>query len=101
MSLQPDPPVRRRIDPSPKAVRHAAVLTGQGRAVPTPVGQRELWEEVFSPRLDGSSLAKALFLRAGITTRHTAVDPRIDDLSHWTTGTRSPAPVTPPRGWTS
>jgi predicted naringenin-chalcone synthase len=94
---RPEPPTRRRIDQPADVVRHAAVLTGQGRAVPTAVGQREMWEEVFSPRLAGSSLAKALFLRAGITTRHTAVDPRVEDLSHWTTGTRMVRYVTEAR----
>jgi predicted naringenin-chalcone synthase len=93
-----DRPARRRIGRPAPAVRHAAVLTGQGRAVPTAIGQREVWDEVFSPRLGGDSLARALFLRAGITTRHTAVDPRVDDVSHWTTGARMRRYVTEARG---
>lgn len=91
-------PTRRRIGPPAPIVQHSAVLTGQGRAVPTAVGQEEIWDQVFSPRLGGSSLARALFLRAGITTRHTAVDPRMDDVSHWTTGERMRRYVTEARG---
>ncbi len=88
---------RRRIEAPAPAIRHAAVLTGQGRAVPTAIGQEEIWNEVFSPRLGGSSLAKALFMRAGISTRHTAVDPRVDDVSHWNTGERMRRYVTEAR----
>jgi len=88
---------RRRIGLPVLAPRHAAVLTGQGHAVPTAVGQEEIWNDVFSPRLGGNSLARALFLRAGITTRHTAVDPRVDDVSHWTTGDRMVRYVTEAR----
>jgi predicted naringenin-chalcone synthase len=89
---------RRRIGRPEPAIRHAAVLTGQGRAVPAAIGQQEIWDDVFSPRLGGNSLARALFLRAGISTRHTAVDPRVDDVSHWTTGDRMRRYVTEARG---
>ena len=91
-------PARRRIGRPVPAVQHAAVLTGQGRAVPVAIGQREIWDEVFSPRLGGNSLARALFLRAGITTRHTAVDPRVEDVSRWTTGDRMSRYVVEARG---
>jgi predicted naringenin-chalcone synthase len=98
---QPESPsraARRRIGTIAPAVRHAAVLTGQGRAVPAAIGQEEIWDQVFSPRLGGNSLARALFLRAGITTRHTAVDPRVDDVSQWPTGDRMRRYVTEARG---
>ena len=95
--LQPGP-ARRRIARSVPAVRHAGVLTGQGRAVPAAIDQQEIWDEVFSPRLGGNSLARALFMRAGISTRHTAVDPRVEDVSHWTTGARMRRYVTEARG---
>jgi alkylresorcinol/alkylpyrone synthase len=91
-------PARRRIGVSAPAIRYPAVLTGQGRAVPTAIGQEEIWNDVFSPRLGGNSLAKALFLRAGISTRHTAMDPRQDDVSHWSTGDRMRRYVTEARG---
>ena len=63
-----------------------------------PLGQREIWDDVFSHRLGGSPLAKAIFLRAGIGTRHTVVDPRVTDVSGWTTGQRMQAYVELARG---
>lgn len=92
------PRARRRIGQPVPAVRSAAVLTGQGHAVPAAIGQEEIWNDVFSHRLGGNSLARALFLRAGITTRHTVVDPRVDDVSHWSTGDRMRRYVTEARG---
>ena len=76
----------------------AAVVTGQGRAAPAPVPQQEIWDEVFSPRLGGSALARAIFLRAGIGSRHPAVDPRVTDVSDWTTERRMDRYVTEARG---
>jgi predicted naringenin-chalcone synthase len=72
----------------------AAVLTGQGRAAPAPVPQQEIWDEVFSARLGGSPLARAIFLRAGISTRRPSVDPRETDVSDWTTERRMTRYVT-------
>ena len=95
----PEPaPARRRLPPTASLPRHAAVLTGQSLAVPIPISQREVWDDVISPRLGGNSLAKAIFLRAGITTRHAAVDPRATDVSGWTTGERMRRYVTEARG---
>lgn len=94
------PPVRaarRRLERPEAAARASAVLTGQGRAVPTRVGQLQMWDEVFSPRLGGNSLARAIFLRAGISSRHTAVDPRETDVSDWPTGERMRRYVTEAR----
>ncbi len=88
---------RRRLGRPEPARSHSAVLTGQGLAVPAAIGQREAWDEVFAPRLANSSLAKAIFLRAGISTRHTAVDPRQTDVSGWTTGERMRRYVTEAR----
>ncbi|GAA3617210.1 hypothetical protein GCM10022223_37220 [Kineosporia mesophila] len=67
---------------------HRAVITGQSQAVPQPIAQNELWDDVFSPRLGGNRVARQIFLRAGITTRHAAVDPRETDVSGWSTGDR-------------
>jgi predicted naringenin-chalcone synthase len=92
------PPARRRLGTTRSAAQHAAVLTGQGLAVPIPISQQEAWDDVISPRLGGNSLAKAIFLRAGITTRHAAVDPRLTDVSGWTTGERMRRYVSEARG---
>ena len=84
----PDPRPRRRLAETKPAAVHSAVLTGQGLATPMALSQREIWDDVMSPRLAGNSLAKAIFLRAGISTRHSALDPRVTDVSGWTTGQR-------------
>jgi predicted naringenin-chalcone synthase len=78
---------------------HRAVLTGQGRAVPKPVPQEEIWEEVFAPRLNSDRIARHIFRHAGITTRHAAVDPRDTDVSGWSTGDRMRRYVTEARSF--
>ena len=70
------------------ATLSAAVLTGRGTAVPEPMPQREVWEEFFGPRLGGDRLAERLFMGCGITTRHAVADPRVTDVSSWSTGER-------------
>ncbi|GAB3237916.1 type III polyketide synthase [Kineosporia babensis] len=67
---------------------HRAVITGHGEAVPEPFGQEEIWDEVFARDLNGDRVARQIFLRAGITTRHASVDPRRTDVSGWSTGDR-------------
>ncbi|GAB6901397.1 type III polyketide synthase [Kineosporia succinea] len=74
-----------------------AVITGQGRAAPEPIAQEEIWEQVFAPRLNGDRVARQIFLRAGISTRHAAVDPRLVDVSGWSTGDRMRRYVTEAR----
>jgi predicted naringenin-chalcone synthase len=93
----PAPGRRRLPDTGPARAQHAAVVTGQGLAVPTPISQQEIWDDVISPRLSGNSLAKAIFLRAGISTRHAAVDPRELDARGWSTGDRMRRYVTDAR----
>jgi predicted naringenin-chalcone synthase len=89
---------RRRLAETGPMARHSAVLTGQGTAVPLAISQRDSWDQVFAARLGGSPLAKAIFLRAGIETRHTVLDPREQDVSGWTTGERMAAYVELARG---
>jgi len=88
---------RRRLRETRRPATHLPVLTGQGLAVPDRIGQQEAWDEVFSPRLGGNSLARAIFLRAGITSRHTAADPRQTDVSGWSTQQRMRHYLTPAR----
>ncbi len=76
---------------------HRAVITGQGQAVPEPVAQEEIWSEVFAPALNGDRVARQIFRRAGITTRHASVDPRVTDVSGWSTGDRMRRYVTEAR----
>ncbi|WP_322761456.1 type III polyketide synthase [Frankia sp. Cr2] len=67
---------------------HTAVLTGQGRAFPPPMGQLALWDDVFARHYSGNPTARRIFLGCGVNTRHGVVDPRVEDVSEWTTGTR-------------
>lgn len=57
-------------------------------AVPEPVDQAALWQDVFAARYGGSLRAAGLWASAGVTTRHAVVDPRTEDVSGWGTGAR-------------
>ena len=65
-----------------------ATLSGSGFALPPLMRQDELWQEFFSEHYGGSRVAARAWERAGVTTRHGVADPRIEDLSGWSTGER-------------
>src|SRR5690349_5832767 len=67
-----------------------AVLAGLGIAHPAPVAQDELWETFFSRHYAGvqRALANRIFRNSGVTTRHGAVSPLVEDVSGWSTGKR-------------
>lgn len=65
-----------------------AVLAGVGHAVPPSVSQRALWDGFFRHHYTGSPVARRLFARAGVHTRHAAVNPLVEDVSDWGTGAR-------------
>ena len=50
--------------------------------------QQGLWDDFFDHHYAGSGLARRVWASSGITTRHGVVDPRIEDVSSWTTGAR-------------
>ena len=68
----------------------AAVISGVGVSVPSPVSQERLWEEFFAAHYGGSArrLAERLFTNAGVITRHAAVNPLLEDVSGWSTARR-------------
>jgi predicted naringenin-chalcone synthase len=66
---------------------HAAVV-GFGSAFPGEMPQDDLWTGFFSRHYGGSRLAAKLWERSGVRTRHGVADPRIEDLSAWSTGER-------------
>ncbi|MGP4002932.1 type III polyketide synthase [Streptomyces sp. 8N706] len=76
----------------PVGLRAAArpVLTGSAHALPgIGIRQDEIWKEFFEEHYDGAPLAHRIFESSGITTRHTAVDPRSErDVPSWSTGQR-------------
>jgi alkylresorcinol/alkylpyrone synthase len=47
-----------------------------------------LWDDFFDHHYQGSGLARRVWAASGITTRHGVVDPRVEDVSSWSTGAR-------------
>jgi len=50
--------------------------------------QQALWDEFFAQHYDGSDLAERIWRKTGIEQRHGVVDPRVQDVSSWSTGER-------------
>jgi predicted naringenin-chalcone synthase len=50
--------------------------------------QDELWRDFFSAHYGDSRLASVLWHRSGVRTRHGVADPRVEDVSGWSTGAR-------------
>lgn len=65
-----------------------AVVTGRGRALPDSVSQQDLWDGFFAARLGGLRFARRTFFGAGISRRHPAVNPLVEDVSQWSTAER-------------
>lgn len=65
-----------------------AVITGFGSAFPPAVDQEAVWEGFFATHFTGRRGARYLWRSAEVEQRHAAVDPRSEDLSRASTGTR-------------
>jgi alkylresorcinol/alkylpyrone synthase len=65
-----------------------AVITGAGFAVPSAMDQAGLWTDFFAGHYDGDRVAERIFSSSAITTRHGVADPRVVDVSSWSTGQR-------------
>jgi len=65
-----------------------ARITGSGHAVPGGMDQEQLWEEFFERHYDGNRTARRVWSSSGVATRHGVVDPRVEDVTRWSTGTR-------------
>ncbi|HSP37251.1 MAG TPA: 3-oxoacyl-[acyl-carrier-protein] synthase III C-terminal domain-containing protein [Frankiaceae bacterium] len=80
--------VLQRPDPD-LAVRPARpAITGFGSAVPGEMDQDGLWRDFFAEHYRTRPVARRIFASAGVTMRHGAVDPRVEDVSGWGTGAR-------------
>ncbi len=66
----------------------AAVVTGAGFAVPDAMDQAGLWSDFFHGHYGGDRVAERVFASSAITTRHGVADPRLVDVSSWSTGRR-------------
>ena len=67
-----------------------ARIAGLGVAHPPPVNQNELWHGFFAGHYAGvaSGLAKRIFAHSGVTSRHGAINPLVEDPSSWPTSVR-------------
>jgi predicted naringenin-chalcone synthase len=70
--------------------RVGAAVAGVGLAYPPTLAQEDLWEGYFKDHYAGvqAALARRIFAHAGVRTRHSVVDPALEDLSGWSTGAR-------------
>src|ERR1700759_3512365 len=50
--------------------------------------QAGLWDDFFCRHYAGDPLAERIFASSAITTRHGVADPRVVDVSSWSTGLR-------------
>ncbi len=75
------------MSPGPAA---APVVAGIGTAFPGRMDQAELWSGFFTRHFGGrqQALAERIFANAGVTTRHGAVNPLLEDASSWPTSKR-------------
>jgi alkylresorcinol/alkylpyrone synthase len=73
------------VNPSAPA---AARITGAASAVPPSREQEELWTGFFAGHVNGGRWAHRIFTSAGVSRRHPAVDPTVEDISSWSTGAR-------------
>jgi alkylresorcinol/alkylpyrone synthase len=68
-------------------------ITGFGTAFPGEMDQEGLWRDFFAEHYSSciprtGAVARRIFASAGVTRRHGAVDPRVEDVSSWGTGAR-------------
>lgn len=59
-----------------------------GSSFPPSLDQQQAWDEFFSGHYSDSRLARRVWRMAGVDRRHSAVDPRVEDLSGASTGAR-------------
>jgi predicted naringenin-chalcone synthase len=65
-----------------------AAIAGLGWAVPTEAGQEEAWDLFFAEHYADVPLARRIWERSGVETRHGAVVPFKEDVSSWGTEAR-------------
>jgi alkylresorcinol/alkylpyrone synthase len=71
-----------------------ARISAVASAVPGAMEQARLWREFFAGHYSDNRVARQVFATSRITTRHGVVDPRVEDLSAWSTGARMSRYVT-------
>jgi alkylresorcinol/alkylpyrone synthase len=66
----------------------SAAIAGLGWAVPTEATQEEAWDLFFAEHYAGVPLARRIWERSGVETRHGAVLPFKEDVTEWGTEAR-------------
>ncbi len=66
----------------------SAIITGHGQALPPAMSQQGLWDGFFREHYGDARVARTVWEKAGITTRHGVVNPVEEDVSGWGTGAR-------------
>jgi alkylresorcinol/alkylpyrone synthase len=65
-----------------------ARIVGHGQALPAAVDHAAVWDEFFADHYARNRTAERVWRTAGITTRHAVIDPRVEDVTGWSTGAR-------------
>ena len=65
-----------------------ASIVGLGSSFPPSLDQHQAWDGFFADHFSNSRVARRVWRAAGVERRHCAVDPRMEDLSHASTGER-------------
>ena len=64
------------------------MITGSAQAFPPGRSQKDFWDHFYARHTGEDRWVKKVFLAAGCSYRHAAVDPTIEDISGWSTGDR-------------
>ncbi|MCU1459052.1 MAG: chalcone and stilbene synthase domain protein [Actinomycetia bacterium] len=70
------------------ASRAVPRVAGIGVSTPPSIDQQELFDSWFEPRWAPDRVGRYLWRRAEVDSRHCVVDPRSEDISHWSTADR-------------
>ena len=65
-----------------------AGIAGIGAAFPQQLDQQEIWDGWFAERYGANRIAARAWAACGVQTRHAVVDPRVEDVSGWSTARR-------------
>lgn len=67
---------------------NADIVAISAATMPCTIDQRAIWDEHFRERYECIPGAGMIWNSTGIDQRHAVVDPRVEDLSRWSTGER-------------
>lgn len=65
-----------------------ARIVGHGQALPPAVDHAAVWTDFFAAHYSANPTAERVWQTAGIQTRHAVIDPRVEDVTSWSTGAR-------------